>query len=187
MPSQVATALEAGVALRQSFRLVREGRVARGDRELIEVGTTLARLIGRRRRDSAQVDAAGTTAETSLHCAGLVGIHPVVASAPREGQGLRDDVDINRSEECLLIVTTGNVIVEGVVGITDSGIVERHAIHGLERREPGLRIAVEPVGFVVNDELFPVRAANAANAPVIGGAGTNLVALVSVALVHLEG
>ena len=121
----------------------------------------------------------------------LVIVEVVIAGSRREGEHLGNDVEIQRGEERALPVSAFHVIEEAHVVTAHRGRVVdaragsrpyvRHAPDrdGRGARRQGL---VEPVQLVVNAQVFPERADDAAQTPLIWRAEPNLVALVRVAL-----
>src|ERR1700721_3643155 len=95
-PAEVGAALEAGVAAVQIFG--------------VEVDRTLGRGARGRRRDT------DVAAEASLCAADLRVVEFVPAGTRGEGQRLRDDVHVDRSEYGLLRIAARDVVVErGIV------------------------------------------------------------------------
>src|SRR5262249_12694192 len=107
--------------------------------------------------------------------------------------------EIERAEEGRLLRLADRVLVEGRVVVEDAGILHRRpgdrtnigeAAGGRRRRAvvgAGRHGLVEPARLVIEDVLFPERAENAADAPLIRGTQAQLVLLVNVALAGVPG
>ena len=129
------------------------------------------------------------TTEAADDAAGLEVIEVVEPGTARDRQYLRNDVEVQRCEECVLLIAALDVLEERVAVIALAGIVggrpgrRRHVAEAaaLARGGAGRYGLVHPVRVVEDFLVFPERADDAARAPVIGRAEPEFVGLVGIA------
>ncbi len=152
------------------------------------VGVSLDWAAARRRRASLEA------AETGEHAAGRGVVELEVARADREGQHLRNQVEVDRGEEGGLLGLAHRVLIEGGVialhpRIHDGRAGERADVREAAGRCPGplcrrtrRNVLVVPAGLVVQLVVFPEGADDRPQPPLIRRAQAEFVLLVGVAL-----
>src|SRR5580698_6283321 len=170
LPTQVGAAPEAGV-----LRAVGNLR--------IQVGS-----VGRQAGSKVRGGFVHFAIEAAHIAADLRFVEVIVACTQRHGELLRYQVEVDRSERRLLIISTLEIVEEADIVISYAwlareragprqDVVEAVDIHRRRTRRDAL---VDVFRIVDDHELLVVQAADRADAPVVGSAQANLMALVSV-------
>src|SRR4029077_9771755 len=114
----------------------------------------------------------------------------VIASASRDSEHLRDDVEIHGHERrplrvaALDVVEEGDVVAADRVWVVEIRVPDRPDVRQapeLHRGGAGRQGLVQPVELIVDPQVLPEQAADAAQAPAVRRAKTHLVALMRIA------